>query len=526
MKKIYLGILLLSSLCSAQAQQWEWLKQVDTPYDHRDLKTAIDGFGNIYMASEINFPNWSTPSTIIYKLDAEGTEQAQYTFPASFIFNDMEINSQNQLLITGYFYDTLQIGSEQFISAGSADLFLGAFASNFQLIWGKRIGGAQYDRGFALIIDNNDNFFLCGRISDTINFEGTILNCHSSGNSFVAKFDLTGQLDWVIKDSTERICQNYSSYSFATDIAINSNNELLVTGQLDQLNYFFFNGLPLTIPPLDPWGYNYGCIYAIKMDLNGNAVWDSCIKIPRTAWFDFAGFTSVNSLVIQNDAYGGDHTSSFTLLDNNGTPYKTINVDSIVNGESLTFPLATINDRNYLMIRRNNYDSLGRLPDYICTIINSELVIIDSIRGHIWSSSLLKNANDEFYLAGIFNNRLTAGNHSLGTDSTGNEYNYYGSNPYISKLTFPLLEIGEINTDLSYFRIFPNPTTSILNVEWFDKLTNSKMQNAELKIYNTFGELIHQQIIKSANHQIDLSSQPKGIYFLEMGDVRNKIVLN
>jgi photosystem II stability/assembly factor-like uncharacterized protein len=73
----------------------------------------------------------------------------------------------------------------------------------------------------------------------------------------------------------------------------------------------------------------------------------------------------------------------------------------------------------------------------------------------------------------------------------------------------------------STFSLFPNPSTGQFSLN-----CPSSMVNGQIKIYNTLGELIQQQIITSSNEQIDLSTRPKGVYFLEMGDVRNKIVLN
>jgi len=84
-----------------------------------------------------------------------------------------------------------------------------------------------------------------------------------------------------------------------------------------------------------------------------------------------------------------------------------------------------------------------------------------------------------------------------------------------------LLTVKEINDRNNEISIVPNPTTSTFTLNCPLSTVNS-----QLNIYNPLGQIIHQQIIKSPNHQIDLSSQPKGIYILEVGNERRKIVLN
>ncbi|MBI4932053.1 MAG: T9SS type A sorting domain-containing protein [Bacteroidetes bacterium] len=58
--------------------------------------------------------------------------------------------------------------------------------------------------------------------------------------------------------------------------------------------------------------------------------------------------------------------------------------------------------------------------------------------------------------------------------------------------------------------IFPNPSSGIFSMQL------RQFQNVQIKIYNVFGECIYQHISTSSNFQIDLSSQPAGIYYLSI----------
>lgn len=58
--------------------------------------------------------------------------------------------------------------------------------------------------------------------------------------------------------------------------------------------------------------------------------------------------------------------------------------------------------------------------------------------------------------------------------------------------------------------ISPNPNNGIFNLQLKENATG------EVFVYNNLGQQIHQQVLRSSNSQIDLSSQPKGIYFVKV----------
>jgi photosystem II stability/assembly factor-like uncharacterized protein len=66
------------------------------------------------------------------------------------------------------------------------------------------------------------------------------------------------------------------------------------------------------------------------------------------------------------------------------------------------------------------------------------------------------------------------------------------------------------DTDIS---VFPNPTTGKVNVQ-VSQFEDSKMNS--LEVYNLFGECIHHQTGTSKNQQLDLCSQPQGIYIIKV----------
>lgn len=68
----------------------------------------------------------------------------------------------------------------------------------------------------------------------------------------------------------------------------------------------------------------------------------------------------------------------------------------------------------------------------------------------------------------------------------------------------------------SNFSLFPNPAAEKVVSSCFDS-------QSEIDIYNVFGKLI-QQNIPSANHTIDVSNIPNGIYFIHVASNTNQII--
>lgn len=90
--------------------------------------------------------------------------------------------------------------------------------------------------------------------------------------------------------------------------------------------------------------------------------------------------------------------------------------------------------------------------------------------------------------------------------------------------------ITENNAE-NILNVYPNPTTGLFYIESPNPKGSNALPTAiGLNIYNVLGECIYQYISTSTNQQIDLSSQPNGVYFIqlngEQGTANSKIVVN
>ena len=101
--------------------------------------------------------------------------------------------------ITGQFTSTVDFGGTTLTSAGNNDTFMAKYAPDGTLIWAKRIGSTQYDMGWGIATDDNDNVYFSSEFKGTATYAGGTLT--SSGNNDIAilKYNSTGTLIWARK---------------------------------------------------------------------------------------------------------------------------------------------------------------------------------------------------------------------------------------------------------------------------------------------------------------------------------------
>jgi len=75
------------------------------------------------------------------------------------------------------------------------------------------------------------------------------------------------------------------------------------------------------------------------------------------------------------------------------------------------------------------------------------------------------------------------------------------------------ISILELNKFVD-FNIYPNPTSSILNIH----LSEKTLKNANLTLYNMTGEIVLKQEVDKIEMQLDLSNFTKGIYLLRIAN--------
>lgn len=111
---------------------------------------------------------------------------------------DTALGSSNDVIMVGYFDDTFHFGGANLVTAGDHDAFVAklSYAAGTE-IWSARFGDANFDQALHTTLDSNDDVIVVGYFSGEITFG---LETHTSWGAedmFVVKLDgSTGAVIW------------------------------------------------------------------------------------------------------------------------------------------------------------------------------------------------------------------------------------------------------------------------------------------------------------------------------------------
>jgi hypothetical protein len=223
MKNTLLLLLLLSVFFgNAQTPVFEFVKQYGGTALDQSKSVVTDALGNVYTTGIFNQTADLDPSATVLNFTAFGTNN----YPDVFITKSDALGN---------------------------------------LIWAKRIGGVGVENVFSIALDAVGNVYTTGTSNGTCDFDpsATVSNLNQVGtvDVFVSKLDINGNFVWA-----KRL--GGSSYTSGTDLVVDSNENVYVTG--------FFGGTTdfnssAAVNSLSSSGY-YD-VFVLKLDNLGNYVW-------------------------------------------------------------------------------------------------------------------------------------------------------------------------------------------------------------------------------------------------------------
>lgn len=202
---------------------------------------APDSLGNVYVtglfSQTLTFPgktltSLSTRSVYLVKLNPAGIHLWSKVFGSS--VNDrgrgLKVDSQNNLLITGSFGSTIDLGGGDISPVGGTDIFLAKFDASGTHLWSKGIGGTGGDDGQALDTDSLDNVAITGFMRNSVDFGGGPISGVLLGTAYSAKFDSSGAHLWS---------QTHSGSESSNGLAIrfDKKDDLVLAGTRDSVAF-------------------------------------------------------------------------------------------------------------------------------------------------------------------------------------------------------------------------------------------------------------------------------------------------
>jgi hypothetical protein len=101
---------------------------------------------------------------------------------------DIAVDSVDNVVVTGYFKESLDFGQGSIACAGYSDVFILKLDTDGKYVWSQRGGGPSSDLGMGVAVDGADNVLVTGDFNETANFGAGPLVSAGGPDVFVAKF--------------------------------------------------------------------------------------------------------------------------------------------------------------------------------------------------------------------------------------------------------------------------------------------------------------------------------------------------
>lgn len=134
---------------------------------------------------------------------------------------EMDIDSAGNIYCTGLFWQTVDfdpgLGVENRTAmSGERDIFILKLDENGEFVWVKTIGGPEIDSGADLFIDDDENIYLLGYYSDSVDFDPgdniSMLYTPNGYSNYLLKLDAQGDFVWAKNVIDESAGIAYFSY--------------------------------------------------------------------------------------------------------------------------------------------------------------------------------------------------------------------------------------------------------------------------------------------------------------------------
>ncbi|HKW14190.1 MAG TPA: FlgD immunoglobulin-like domain containing protein [Candidatus Krumholzibacteria bacterium] len=217
-----------------------WHKQYGSTLVDGARDIVADAAGNGYLTGiffgTIDFGGGNTLTAVanadvfVLKLDTNGNHvwSKRCGGPGSETAHDIALAaSQTQLVVSGQFDNSVDVGGGPMATNGSVDVFLAKYDVSGNFIWGRHYGGTTVDTPNAVAGAPDGAVALTGQFTGTVNFgNGSLSATPGSNDDFTIRVDNNGNTTGM------RGWGDLSSSDFANSMAINAKGEIAWAGNM------------------------------------------------------------------------------------------------------------------------------------------------------------------------------------------------------------------------------------------------------------------------------------------------------
>lgn len=419
---------------------------------------------------------------------------------------------------------------------GGVDVFVSKLDANGDFVWAKKLGGAGFNQGLSIGLDNLGNVYTAGQYTAASDFDpdsNQVFLMTPAGGSdiFVSKLSASGNFVWA-----------KSMGGSGTDQA----QSLVITGS----GYIYITGVFNGTADFDP-SYNSSMlnsagghdVFVSKLNLSGNFIWAKQIggtgaeqgrsinvdgngDIYLTGYFtgtcDFDPGTTIMNLTS-----AGSSDIFVTKLDSSGGYSWAKKMGGLASDEGYAIDVDAAGNIYTAGFFYGGTADFNPDPLFTYTLPSSggnEIFVskLNASGNFVWAQQVGGDGSDNCRALAIDlnSNIYTAGYFDYKADFDPDGSNVFTLIPYGSTDAFvQKMSQGAVagldhfsTSEFSLYSLFPNPTTGVFTVS-----ANHELKNVHIRVYNSVGQLI---IEKNENnflqYNIDLSEHISGIYFLEI----------
>lgn len=140
----------------------------------------------------------SDNDVVLAKYDAAGNHLWSKRFGSAFneVAGGVAVDPAGYVTMTGSFDQSIDFGAGAVPVAGESDVYVARFAPNGDLVWANTYGASREDIGFGIAVDSTGNVVVSGWFQQTVDFGGGAKASYGSRDVFVLKLDIKGKHVW------------------------------------------------------------------------------------------------------------------------------------------------------------------------------------------------------------------------------------------------------------------------------------------------------------------------------------------
>jgi hypothetical protein len=219
-----------------------WIKKFDKHNQFFQCRLARDKTGSIFMTGSFQdtiFINKTVTKSkgkadiFIIKSDSGGVFQWCRTLggPGEERVHSITTTKNNEVIIGGYYEDSVSTGPLKIISKGQKDAIIACYDESGNATFLRSYGGPFDDEVNTLVVDKQRNLFAGGNFTQTASFNNHTLVSNGYQDAFLCSFDHNGLIKWVTN------CGGMSDDG-ASSLCVNENHEVILSGTFKQKCFF------------------------------------------------------------------------------------------------------------------------------------------------------------------------------------------------------------------------------------------------------------------------------------------------